>query len=86
MKCFIRQRSAGTWGLTVDLGRDLAGKWRRNYTTVRGLRHIHASMTLQGGQDVVLSERLGHANVNTTTGIYAHSLAGWQERAVEAFD
>ena len=81
----IRQRSPGTWELTVDVGRDLAGKRRRKYVTVRGLSHFHASVTLQSGQNVVVSERLGHANVSITTDIYAHSLPGWQKQAAEAF-
>ncbi len=36
MKGSIRQRSAGTWELTVDLGRDPIGRRRRKYHTVRG--------------------------------------------------
>ncbi len=32
----IRQRSSGTWELTLDVGRDLSGKRRRKYVTVRG--------------------------------------------------
>ena len=34
----IGQRSPGTWELTVDVGRDLSGKRRREYTTVRGTK------------------------------------------------
>ena len=34
----IRQRSAGSWELTVDLGRDVQGKRRRKYHTVRGTK------------------------------------------------
>ena len=36
MKGRIRQRSAGSWELTVDLGRDGLGKRRRKYLTGRG--------------------------------------------------
>ncbi len=52
---------------------------------MRGLHHIHASVTPQSGQHVVLSKRLGHGNVSITTAIYAPSLPGWQKRAAEAF-
>ena len=38
MNGLIRQRSPGTWELTLDLGRDVSGKWRRKYVTVRGSR------------------------------------------------
>ena len=54
--------------------------------TVRSLRHFHASLMLQHGQNVVVvSKRLGHANVSMTTDIYAHALPGWQREAVDAF-
>ena len=68
----------------------------RLYSAVRGygrragrggsLRHFHASVALQAGQNiVVVSKRLGHATVSTTSDIYAHSLPGWQRQAAEAF-
>ena len=54
--------------------------------TVRSLRHFHASVTIQSGQNiVVVSKRLGHSNVSITSDIYAHSLPGWQKQAAEAF-
>ena len=54
--------------------------------TVRSLRHFHASVALQTGQNiVVVSKRLGHSNVSITSDIYAHSLPGWQREAAEAF-
>ena len=54
--------------------------------TVRSLRHFHASVALQAGQNiVVVSKRLGHANVSVTSDIYAHSLPGWQKEAADAF-
>ena len=50
------------------------------------LRHFHASVTLQEGTNlVVVSKRLGHANVSITSNIYAHSLPGWQKQAAEDF-
>ena len=54
--------------------------------TVRSLRHFHASVTLQMGENiVVVSKRLGHSNVSITSDIYAHSLPGWQKGTAEAF-
>ena len=54
--------------------------------TVRSLRHFHASVAIQAGQNiVVVSKRLGHSNVSITSDIYAHSLQGWQRQAAEAF-
>ena len=55
-------------------------------TTVRSLRHFHASLMLQGNMDpVVVSKRLGHSNVSTTLNVYAHVLPGRQEQAADAF-
>ncbi len=54
--------------------------------TIRSLRHFHASVALQTGQNiVVVSKRLGHSNVSITSDIYAHSLPGWQRQAADAF-
>ena len=54
--------------------------------TVRSLRHFHASVVLQEGENiVVVSKRLGHANVSITTDIYAHALPGWQRQAADRF-
>lgn len=37
------------------------------------LRHTHATMLLESGVELELvSKRLGHANINTTAGIYSH--------------
>ncbi len=48
------------------------------------LRHFHSTVTLQSGQNpVVVSKRLGHANVSITSDIYAHALPGWQEQAAD---
>ena len=59
----------------MDLGRD----------ALSSLRHFHASVTLQAGQNiVVVSKRLGHSNLSITSDIYAHSLPGWQLQVAEA--
>ena len=36
----IRQRSAGSWQFTVDLGRDSRAKRRRKWLTVRGTKAL----------------------------------------------
>jgi len=50
-------------------------------------RHTHASIMLrQGVNPKVVSERLGHSDVNITLNIYSHILPGLQEAAAAAFD
>ena len=45
--------------------------------SVRSLRHLHATLLLQSGQNVVVvSKRLGHSVVSITTDGYAHCLPG----------
>ncbi len=40
---------------------------------VHDLRHSHASLLIElGFSPLLISERLGHENVETTLGIYAH--------------
>ncbi|MCS4559005.1 site-specific integrase, partial [Shewanella sp. C32] len=46
------------------------------------LRHTHATLLLkQGVHPKIVSERLGHANVNITLNTYSHILPGLQEEA-----
>jgi integrase len=46
---------------------------------VRDLRHTHATILLGAGVPVkVVSERLGHATVTITLGIYAHVMPGME--------
>ena len=79
----------GEWPNPMSLTRAvkyLGSRVGHESMTVRSLRHFHASVTLQSGQNiVVVSKRLGHANVSITSDIYAHSLPGWQKQAAEAF-
>jgi integrase len=50
------------------------------------LRHFHASLLLQSGQNPVLvSKRLGHSAVSMTLDIYGHLMPGWQKEAAEVF-
>ncbi len=54
--------------------------------TSRSLRHFHATVLLQAGVNpVIVSKRLGHANVSITTDVYAHALPGWQGEAAARF-
>ena len=51
------------------------------------LRHTHASLLLQQGvHPKIVSERLGHANIQITLDTYSHLLPGMQEAAADAFD
>ena len=50
------------------------------------LRHFHASVLLQSGQNPVLvSKRLGHSTVSMTLDVYGHLMPGWQREAAEVF-
>lgn len=45
------------------------------YITFHGLRHTGATLLISEGLSIAdVSKRLGHSNVNTTLGIYVHSL------------
>ena len=88
----------GGWVFTDELGRPISPK--RFYDsvkqygrrvgsprmTVKNLRHFHATLMLQNGENpVIVSKRLGHSKVSITLDIYAHVLPGWQQEAAEAF-
>ena len=50
-------------------------------------RHTHASIMLrQGVHPKIVSERVGHANIQITLDTYSHVLPGIQEAAAAAFD
>ena len=50
------------------------------------LRHFHASLLLQSGQNSVLvSKRLGHSTFSMTLDVYGHLMPGWQREAAEVF-
>ncbi len=56
------------------------------HVKLHDLRHFHASVLLQSGQNPVLvSKRLGHSTVSMTLDIYGHLLPGWQREAAKAF-
>ena len=53
---------------------------------IHDLRHFHASVLLQNGQNPVLvSKRLGHSTVSMTLDIYGHLMPGWQKEAANVF-
>lgn len=57
-------------------------KYLLNEVPFHGLRHTSASYLISCGQDVAsISERLGHANKNTTLTIYAHAFKKRDEEA-----
>ncbi len=52
---------------------------------IHALRHTHATLLLQQGQNAkVIQERLGHANISMTLSTYAHVLPDMQEQASDA--
>ena len=54
---------------------------------IHSLRHTYASMMIaQGTPLVVVSRRLGHAQVSTTANIYAHVIASADEKAAQIGD
>lgn len=54
--------------------------------TFHTLRHTHATMLLQDGTDMrTVQERLGHAQVGTTLGTYAHVMPGRDKEAATRF-
>lgn len=57
------------------------------YAHLHTLRHTHATYLLMNGTPIrVVQERLGHADVRTTLGIYGHVLPGYDNEAAERFD
>jgi integrase len=51
------------------------------------LRHTHASHLISNGVPItVVSERLGHADVNITLSIYSHMLPTDDARAAESWE
>ena len=56
------------------------------HVKLHDLRHFHASVLLQSGQNPVLvSKRLGHSTVSMTLDTYGHLMPGWQREAAEVF-
>jgi len=51
------------------------------------LRHTHATMLLEAGEDLeIVSKRLGHSNINTTAKVYSHILDKRTKKSVALLD
>lgn len=54
--------------------------------TLKGLRHTHATLLLQAGENPkVVQERLGHSDIQTTLNIYSHVTPTIQREALDRF-
>lgn len=85
----ILARANGTPWPPSQFSSEFARLVRKHGIGVRfhDLRHTHASQLLRHGVPVkVVSERLGHATTSITMDIYAHTLPGMQQAAVEKID
>lgn len=52
---------------------------------MRSLRHFHASVALETGENpIAVSKRIGHSKPGITMDIYGHALPGWQSKTAEA--
>ena len=74
---------------------DTLSKWFRDFAVtngfqmkkIHGLRHSFASLMISAGTPlVVVSKRLGHNQVSTTSNIYSHMIRSAEEKALEATD
>lgn len=67
--------------------RDLVDKMDVPRIRLHDLRHIHATLLLDGGVSLkVVSERLGHSTTRLTGDTYAHILEGRDRAASDLFD
>jgi integrase len=54
---------------------------------LHSLRHVHASMLIAAGTDILtVSRRLGHASVKVTLDTYGHLIAGSDDKAAAVLD
>ncbi|RNM43559.1 site-specific integrase, partial [Staphylococcus aureus] len=54
--------------------------------TVHGFRHTHCSLLFEAGLSVQeVQDRLGHGDIQTTMGIYAHVTEKQREKVAEKF-
>ena len=89
---FFVLRQVQEWQEGAPIHPDALSSWfgdftRRNGFTeihVHSLRHSYASLLIAEGTPlVVVSRRLGHAQVSTTANIYAHVIASADEKAAQ---
>ncbi len=94
--CGDRWKDADRRVFTTDEGApihpDALSKWFRNFADkcgftdvhIHSLRHTYASLMISEGTPlVVVSRRLGHAQVSTTANIYAHVIQSADEKAAQ---
>jgi integrase len=75
-----------TWKTALARCRKELGEDAPPMITIHDLRHTHASLLLSAGEPVkTVSERLGHASVTVTLGVYGHVMPGDQKRAASRF-
>jgi site-specific recombinase XerD len=66
--------------------RDLAGELELPRIGVYGLRHSSAPRLIGEGVNLkVVAQRLGHASVSVTLGLYSHVMTGQDRAAAETF-
>jgi integrase len=61
-------------------------QWRRAVPgiTLHSLRHVHASVLIASGMDILtISRRLGHASPTVTLNVYGHLIRGSDDRAAQ---
>ena len=55
--------------------------------TLHSLRHVHASMLIASGLDILtISRRLGHSSPTITLNVYGHLIAGGDDRAAQIME
>jgi integrase len=55
--------------------------------TLHSLRHVHASMLIASGVDILtISRRLGHSSPTITLNVYGHLIAGGDDRAAQIME
>lgn len=58
-----------------------------DWVTTHDLRHRFASSLLEAGESpITVAERLGHNNASTLLKVYAHVIAGQEDRTRRAMD
>lgn len=88
----------GTLNNELRSPNDLTARWARLLraaeteiedlprVTLKGLRHTHATLMLQAGENPkVVQERLGHSDIRTTLNIYSHVTPTIQQESLHRF-
>ncbi len=80
-----------TSALGAPMHPDTLTKWFKKFTVANGfpagihlhsLRHTYTSLMVNGGTPlIIVSRRLGHSNVSTTSNIYSHLIQSADEKA-----